>query len=528
MFNNRNDMTKFLREHAEQQQSASQRLNPIIKRWERTRLLEGVKGSDKVTLAQMLQNQANQMLLEASRTSTSAGHEEWNGIALPMVRKIFVEQMAKKLVHVHAMDKPSGLVFYLDFEVDKNKPSQNPIYNQGDSVYGTTDGAEVEGGFYGGDKYSYSMNYYSASATASATGSANWATDLEYEQSLSASAAAGNVLSVTVPYDTAWKADEEALTTFTISNAGGDFVSVLRRFTKLDKVGGTLTFFYAGTAPEVGEAVTVVYTEQPNSFDRGDYEIGQSGVGTIDEINIKVTQRQIVAKTRKLRTEITPELIQDLNAYQALDAQKELTTMMSQYIEHEQDTELLNMLSRAGRGITRYWSALTGRFVDAKTGVIQTSQPTFTQTPNEWFRTLGIRIEDVSNEVHKRTLRGGANWAVVSPKVATLLTSFNTFQTSENAGTFSMGVEEVGSLNGRIKLYKNPYWRDNEILMGFKGANFLETGAAFGTYIPLILTPPLTDPSDFTIKQGIMTRNSKIVLRDEYYARILIRDLDVI
>jgi hypothetical protein len=526
MFQNNTQMRKFLAEHAEQQTTARQRMSPVMKRWERTRLLEGIKGTDKTTLAQLLQNQANQMLWEASRTSVSAGSEEWNGIMLPMVRKIFVEQMAKKLVHTFAMERPSGLVFYLDFQVDKNKPAQNPIYTASESVYGVLDQAEVSGGFYGADKFSYSMNYYSASVAVTATGSADWATDLGYNDSLSASAVAGNVRFVAFPTQSGWKADYNALPTFTVQS-GSAVTAVLRQYTKVGN-DGNIKFFYLGDAIPLTNQVVLMYTEQPVDFDRGDYEIGQAGVGAIDELNIKVTQRQMVAKTRKLKTEITPELIQDLNAYQAIDAQKELTTMMSQYIEHEQDTEILNMLSNAGSGITRYWSALTGRFVDAKTGAIQANQPTFTLSPSEWFKTLGIRIEDVSNEIHKRTLRGGANWAVVSPKVATLLTSFNTFQTSESDQKFSMGIEEAGKLNGRITLYKNPYWRENEILLGFKGSNFLETGAAFGTYIPLILTPPITDPDDFTIKQGIMTRNSKIVLRSEYYAKILIRDLNVI
>lgn len=522
-----NNVKKFLAEHAQTVQSERNRIKPIVTKWERTRLLEGVNGNEKYTLAQMLQNQANQLLLEVSRTSTTAGNEEWNGIALPLVRKIFVEQMAKKLIHTQAMDKPSGLVFYLDFQVDENKPNTKPIYTAGESVYGVTDQETVSGGFYGGDKFSYSMNYYSSSATVLATGSADWATHLDYNEALSASAVAGDIKYLEVATSSAWNADYNGVASFTM-NSASVVSEVYRNYTVLTS-NGRLRFFYSGSAViDNGAIVTVAYTENPAYYDRGDYEMGQAGVGGIGELNIKVTQEQIIAKTRKLKTEITPELIQDLDAYQSIDAQKEVINMLAQYIEHEEDTEILQMLSTAANGIKRYWSALTGRFVDSTTGTIDATQPTFTQSPNEWFKTLGIRLEDTSNEIHKRTLRGGANWAIVSPKVATLLTSFNTFRTVESNNAFSMGVEEVGSLNGRIKLYKNPYWKENEILLGFKGNNFLETGAVYATYVPLIMTPPLTDPDTYTVKQGVMTRNAKLVVRDEFYGKILIRDLRVL
>lgn len=519
------NVKKFLQEHAESQKAERDRIKPLVARWERTRLLEGLSGNEKVTLAQQLQNQANRLLTEASRTSTSAGNEEWNGIALPLVRKIFVEQVAKRLVHTQAMDKPSGLVFYLDFQHDANKPSTNPFYSAGSSVYGTTENVDAPtGGFYGADKFSYSNNYYSGSAGVSASGSASWDTMLDYNPALSASAVAGEIRYVDVVPSAEWALDYNALASFTFQSASA-VNTVFRNYTrKLDN--GNIRFVFSGSAIQSGSNVTFAFIETPDYYDRGDYEIGQSGVGAIAELNIKVTQRQIVAQTKKLKTEITPEIIQDLDAYQSLDTQKEVINMLAQYIEQEEDTEILQMLSNAGNGIKRYWSALTGRFVNSKTGAIDTAQPIFTQSPNEWFKTLGTRLEDLSNEIHRRTLRGGANWAVVSPKVATLLTSFNTYKASEEGNTFGMGVEEVGKLNTRIRLYKNPYWKENEILVGFKGSNFLETGAVYATYIPLIMTPPLTDPDTFTVKQGIMTRNAKLVVRSEFYGKILIRDLD--
>lgn len=518
------DFKKFLNESASIQKSLREKTTPIVNRWESTRLLEGLNDTDKHTLAQLLQNQTNQLIRETSRTSTTVGSEEWSDIALPLVRKIFVEQLAKNLVHTQAMNMPTGVVFYLDFLLDEDKPDGKTIYDANDSVYGTTDKEESPtGGFYGGDKYSYSMNYYSASVETNNSGSASYA-DVDYDGNLSASVASGDIFYLDITKDTEWNADFEAIESFNVSGSG--ITDVLREFTK--EVDGSLRFYHKGAMVDSGSTVKLNYTEQPNEYDRGDYEMGQAGVNPISEMNIKVTQKQVVAKTRKLKTEITPELIQDLNAYQSLDAQKEMTNMLSSYIEQEEDTEILSMLSKASRTVTRYWSALPGRYVNSTTGVISSEQAQYTLGPNDWYKTLGIKIRDVSNEIHKRTLRGGANWMIVSPKVATVLESFNTYQmTPENGGgTFGLGVEGAGTLDGRIKIYKNPYYRDNEILMGFKGNNFLESGAAYTQYVPLILTPPITDPDDFTVKQGIMTRNGKILLRNEFYARILIRDLD--
>lgn len=520
------DFKNFLKESASIQKSLRERTTPIVNRWEGTRLLEGLNDTDKHTLAQLLQNQTNQLVTEASRTSTAVGSEEWSDIALPLVRKIFVEQLAKNLVHTQAMNMPTGVVFFLDFVLDENKPSAKAIYNAGESVYGTTNAeASPTGGFYGGDKYSYSMNYYSASVVTNGSGSATYA-DVEYDANLSASIASGEIFFLDVEKNANWNADYEALETFIVSGAG--ITDVVREYTK--EVDDNLRFYHKGSVVASGTTVQLNYTEQPNEYDRGDYETGQAGVNPISEMNIKVNQKQIVAKTRKLKTEITPELIQDLNAYQSLDAQKEMTNMLSSYIAQEEDSEILSMLSKASRNVTRYWSAVPGRYVNASTGAVSSEQAQYTLGPTDWYKTLGIRIRDVSNEIHKRTLRGGANWMVVSPKVATILESFNTYQMTPESGggTFGLGVESAGTLDGRIKIYKNPYYRDNEILLGFKGGNFLESGAAYTQYVPLILTPPITDPDTFSVKQGVLTRNGKIVLRNEFYARILIRDLDTV
>ena len=160
-----NNYSKFLQEQANfKRESIRQKTQRLVEEWEPTRLLEGLNTDEKHTLAQLLQNQAMDLVSESTKTGTSANSENWEGIALPMVRKIFVEQLAKQLVHTQAMDRPTGYVFYLDFKTEEDRPEASPIYNADESVYGVTDQeTDPSGGFYDGTKYSYSMNYQSAS-----------------------------------------------------------------------------------------------------------------------------------------------------------------------------------------------------------------------------------------------------------------------------------------------------------------------------------------------------------------------------
>lgn len=522
---------KFLRESVEVEQTYKERISPLVKKWKRSGLLEGLAETDTHTLSMMLQNQAKRLIKEASRTSNEMGHEEWSDIALPMVRKVFVEQLAKQLVHTQSMDKPNGLVFYLDFELDVDKPEESPIYNAGESVYGITDQPEdPSGSFYGSTRFTYSNNYQKALAVTANSDLVDDERTVKFDPSLVDAVGDDRIAFFDVELDPEWRLDVEGLEAHTVTGVAG---TILRQLTRLVTVGGDtfIRFFHItdGTiTPVVDDTpVELHYVMQTVAFSRGDYEQGQAGVNPIDEINIKVTQKELIAKTRKLRTTISPEMIQDLDAYQALDAQREIINVLSGHIENEEDTEILSMLSKSAENITRYWSASVGRWTNSRTGAVDNQQATFTMGANEWYKTLGIRISDISNEVHKRNLRGGCNWMVVSPKVSTVLQSFNTYQVApaSGGGTFSMGVEQSGSIEGRIKIYKNPFWKENEILLGFKGSSFLESGAVYGTYIPFMLTPPIPDPKTYDITQGIMTRNAKLVLRSDFYAKILIRDL---
>ena len=238
----------------------------------------------------------------------------------------------------------------------------------------------------------------------------------------------------------------------------------------------------------------------------------------------------IVAKTRKLKAVWTPEFAQDLNAYHSLDAEAELTSIMSEYISLEIDLEILSMLMDASKGNVEYWSAKNNEAI-ASSGVVD-SDLGFYNSQGQWFQTLGTKMQKLSNSIHQKTLRGGANFMVISPKVATILESIPGFASNSDGDVakmkYAFGVQKAGQMNSRYDVYKNPYMKENVILMGYRGGQFLEAGAVFAPYIPLIMTPMVYDPNTFTPRKGLLTRYAKKVVRPEFYGQIRIGGLNTL
>jgi hypothetical protein len=235
----------------------------------------------------------------------------------------------------------------------------------------------------------------------------------------------------------------------------------------------------------------------------------------------------IVAKTRKLKAQWTPEFAQDLNAYQSLDAEAELTSIMSEYISLEIDLEIIDMLIQDASAADEYWNAQNNQSLNsAGTGYDDLA---FFNTQGQWFQTLGTKMQKVSNKIHQKTLRGGANFAMISPSVATIIESIPGFASNADGdaskGKFAFGIQKMGQMNSRYDVYKNPYMTENVILMGYRGNQFLETGAVFAPYIPLIMTPLVYDPDTFTPRKGLLTRYAKKMIRPEFYGRVFVSNL---
>ncbi len=261
----------------------------------------------------------------------------------------------------------------------------------------------------------------------------------------------------------------------------------------------------------------------------------------IPEIDIKIESIPVTAQTRKLRARWSPELAQDLNAYHSMDAEVELTQILSEQIALEIDREILADLLNGAQGANFFWSRSPGKFVNKRTGaeIARTSTlnpgPAFTGTVREWYETLTETVIDVANEIHRKTLRGSANFIVVSPDVATILEASVLYRPSYSldgdgqvGAPFTMGAEKVGTLSNRFTVYKDPYFPRNKILVGYKGGSYLETGFVYAPYVPLIVTPTIFQPEDFTPRKGVMTRYGKKMVRADFYGTVTCLDMNII
>ena len=532
----------------------------MASKWAKTGLLEGLENeTDKNNMSMILENQAKQLVTEVNATNqggatfTSGPGEQWAGVALPLVRKIFGSLSTKEFMSVQPMNLPSGLVFFLDFQYGQTKQlgfgPEGDVYGTG-SLYGVTNpanGGDPTNGLYGAGRFAYSINQKSASLAGAVT-PATWA-QVNYASELSASIANGvtyAALAINMSALTASGAtspDLKGVRAFTATSASvATGATILPQYTSVNESTGVVTFIHAVSSASFASLTPancyVTYNVQPKDNNRGDFE-DASGAGyananssaadqlAIPSIDIKMKSEAIVAKTRKLKAQWTPEFAQDLNAYQSLDAEAELTSIMSEYISLEIDLENLDMLIQGATAGDEYWSALNNRSLNsAKTGFDNLG---FFNTQGSWFQTLGTKFQKLSNKIHQKTLRGGANFLVCSPSVATILESIPGFASTSDGdaskGSYSFGIQKSGNLNNRYTVYKNPYMTENVILMGYRGAQFLETGAVFSPYVPLIMTPMVYDPETFTPRKGLLTRYAKKMIRGEFYGRVFISDL---
>ena len=229
-----------------------------------------------------------------------------------------------------------------------------------------------------------------------------------------------------------------------------------------------------------------------------------------------------------------------MNAYHSLDAEVELTQILSEQIALELDREILNDLLTQANGANLFWSRAPGKFVHKENGEVQTRTsslhpgPAFTGTVREWYETLVETIIDAANQIHRKTLRGSANFIVVGPDVATILESSVLYKPvysldgEGQASGMSIGADKVGNLSNRFTVYKDPYFPRNKILLGYKGGSYLETGYVYAPYVPLIVTPTIFAPEDFTPRKGVMTRYGKKMVRSDFYGTVTCMDMNII
>lgn len=531
----------------------------IVKTWNESGLLEHLKGMKKANVAQLLENQAQNMLNEVTLDS-SAGR--FDTVAFPIVRRVFSRLLANELVSVQPLALPSGLLFYMDARVSyagSDTTENNPVY--ANYPYGSPTGpvtnpqyskvapantANGQAGPTFADTTAYERFYnnrgfdlsfgtgYTALGTAqgitadnfvSGLYSANFALGAGFDISKQQSSATLRFSASTAIYYSG--ANGNTL----IVAAGGrvPFLSSIQTWAQDQYAGNNarivLDLRAAGVygsdfnpalinngSGSFGAAYTINITPAYEIFN--DLE-GKSEMG---EITIRFSSVTVNTITRKLRAHWTPELAQDLEAYHSIDAEAELTALLSEHIAAEIDREILIDLIN-GAPFKARW--------DYK-GLANNAN--FFGTQKDWNQTLITRVNELSAQIHKATLRGGANWIVCSAEAGAIFDDLEYFHVDGSAQPesekYNLGVEKIGNLGSRYVVYKDPYLPAPIVLLGHKGNTFLEAGYIYAPYIPLQLTQTIYDPNDFTPRKGIMTRYAKKMVNNRFYGVVFIDNIN--
>jgi hypothetical protein len=596
----------------------------LVEKWSRTGLLRGLSGIHRENMSRMLENQAAQVLKEASSLSTGAGAlstsndlRGFTNIAFPLVRRVFGGLVANELVSIQPMSLPSGLLFYLDYTYGSEETNISSVsdgvsvYPSGSSIYNSPSGKGVQSGSLAvGGQYDLAGSGFSrvhenvAGVTLNASGAMGGSSTQIYSVG-SVCAASGSdgkllqfdpqilgdiedgtgryslaVISITSGFGNADLSlvKEFALHVNGATKAGlkdvrsgvqdGNGVVNVRRLNQLgtyasskftpnplvttETGNASLLCVVSGTVAVADNGnLDVIIPQSPTLNTSGDgstltipsfeSNFASTPSPAIPEIDIKIESIAVTAVTRKLRAKWSPELAQDLNAYHSLDAEVELTQILSEQIALELDREILNDLLTQANGANLYWSRSPGKFVNKESGAVQSRGsslepgPAFTGTVREWYETLTETIIDVANTIHRKTLRGSANFVVCSPDIATIFEASVYYRPSYSldgdgqvTGPMTLGAEKVGTLSNRFTVYKDPYFPRNKILVGYKGGSYLETGYVYAPYVPLIVTPTIFAPEDFTPRKGVMTRYGKKMVRSDFYGTVTVLDLNII
>ena len=559
----------------------------LMNKWERTGLLEGLNSDNaKNNMASLLENQAKELLREASLMS-QGDVEGFAAVAFPIVRRVFGSLIANDLVSVQPMSLPSGLIFFLDFKFGSEGAhmprdgfkADESIYGQGVVGSQLTGGVTMNSitedkqpfGLQAGFAHASGSRATSGSATENGvefitTGKAGDGGTMDKLIRFDADIASGTIINVyAITLSELDQADVTeqgvrhivlqsasaapgALGSSKVTGSSADSQQVFRLTRHSGSAKTKALIFLTSSAASTSTAGDKVLLEDVDTvavhYRAMDDLTSGGGLGSvvgrsfweleaqtaIPEIEIKVDSVSVTAQTKKLKAKWSPELGQDLNAYHNLDAEVELTSILSEQIALEIDREILGDLIGGATAATYYWSRSPGLFVNRSTGAelgAASAAPDFTGTVSEWYETLIETINDVSAQIHRKTLRGGANFVVCSPEVANILEFTSGFRAnvshSDEKGT--IGAVNVGSLSKKYDVMVDPYFPRNVVLVGRKGNSFLESGYVYAPYVPLQVTPTIFGTEDFVPRKGVMTRYAKKMVRPDMYGLVVVRGM---
>jgi hypothetical protein len=545
-----------------------------INKWDKLGFLEGLKGHTKENMAQLYENQASHLINEAAATDSSGSFET---VVFPIIRRVFSKLLANDIVSVQAMNLPIGKLFYFVPKIQAYQtPGQHyqpwgaPGAQQASPEEGYSTGKNLYDRFYEGSEpnedpeglFDYSKGAFSA-LTATTTNVVWSGSDLVVASAGAYTGEQRNVLVVLSGFSGVGAGKligpngqemdtEEFLSSLQVKTSGStstfwNFNVVTQKYGKgiVEYGSNVTTNFYSapkgngGSFYDVCDAEGKIYLSVDTSVVAG---IGTSTLdgysGTtfnsapsfqatykvyaelefedrIGEVSFDLESVTVSVTERKLRAQWSPELAQDVSAFHNIDAEAELTALLSEQVAAEIDREILRDL-RKGAAWTLRWDY---------NGWKRVSNGSVNYNQKDWNQTLITAINQISAQIHKSTLRGGANWIVVSSEISAIFDDLEYFHVSNAApeqDQYNMGIERVGTLSGRYQVYRDPYFPPNTILMGHKGSSLLDTGYVYAPYVPLQLTPTMYNPFNFTPIKGIMTRYAKKMVNNRFYGRIVV------
>jgi hypothetical protein len=516
-------------------------------RWEKIGLLEGLEGNVKENCAQLFENQLSHMINESTESYSSGQFET---VAFPVIRRVFAKLLANDIVSVQALNLPIGKLYYINPKASERVEINAAQYanTSPDGAYGNAATTVLSARTQFESRSLYDAFYateYAEEGTSlfdRSKGEITFVTGVTTQSPVSYTAGAtqlnliiggfsttfeGKLVGPTgVPMDTESFLASLKLTSNANFTAPAPYASEsvlagqsLPFNVKVQKYGQAIVnklgqmevivdLTYAGTdgyrAMSASTTPVFYFTYRVYSDMEEDSRMA--------EVTFQLDQVTVSVETRKMRAQWTPELAQDVSAFHNIDAEAELTALLSEQMAAEIDREILRDLRR-GAAWTSRWDY---------NGMRRQSQAYY-GTQKDWNQTLVTKINQISAQIHKATLRGGASWIVVSPEVSAVFDDLEYFHVSNAApeqDKYNMGIEKIGTLSGRYLVYRDPYSPANTVLIGHKGTSILETGYIYAPYVPMQLTPVMYNPFDFTPIRGIMTRYAKKMVLNRYYGRI--------
>jgi len=562
-----------------------------IKKWDELGFLEGLDGHQKDNIAQLYENQASYLINEAAVADASGSFET---VVFPIIRRVFSKLLANDIVSVQAMNLPIGKLFYFIPKIQERgynsedgrhyAPYSGPngVTSNNDSTAGYPNtigtggtGRNLYDRFYESSDandqglFDYSKGKFDVQTILGNSGNITMVSFANGKESVASAIATGLTVDKVIlkvagfsadgqgkisgpdghPMDTEEFLSSLQVTCSQVSSSALPFNIVTQKYGKGIVEYGTKSsnsYNNGGKYYDLCDATNAMYIQVDlQSYDSktgfSDYEVAGSTLAATDfsvsyrtyetlefedeigEVSFDLQSVTVSVTERKLRASWSPELAQDVSAFHNIDAEAELTALLSEQIAAEVDREILRDL-RKGAAWTAKWDYNGWKYGGTSGATLQG------YTQKDWNQTLITKVNQISAQIHKTTLRGGANWIVVSSEVSAVFDDLEYFHVSNaepEQDQYNMGIEKIGTLGGRYQVFRDPYFPPNKILIGHKGKSLLDAGYIYAPYVPLQLTPTMYNPFNMTPIKGIMTRYAKKMVNNRYFGTINVQGIQV-